>query len=299
MHDTKRRALGSSPLDELGIRDLLTSGADAITDQSGDEVTSIMVDVSTVKPNPYQPRKHFSASSLEQLSQSIKAQGLLQPIVIRTNSQGEHELIAGERRLRASQMAGLTHIPAVIKEITDQACLAFAIIENIQRQDLNVIELAQSLHSLATKYGMTHSDVGRLVGKSRAAVSNVIRLLQLSGDVKDMLVRGVIDMGHARCLLSLPDSDQASVAQKIIDQQLPVRDAEALVRNILGGALTKKNGSFKITPNPEISSMVEGLAQQFSGIKLNIKSKESGGGVMQIQYDSDKDIQKLLQKLKS
>ena len=296
MHDIKRRALGSSPLDELGIRDLLTADGES-TESLERDVTSLMIDVATVKPNPYQPRKHFSATSLEQLAQSIKAQGLLQPIVVRVNQDGVYELIAGERRLRASQMAGLDKIPAVVKEITDQACLAFAIIENIQRQDLNVIELAQSLHSLATKYGMTHSDVGRLVGKSRAAVSNVIRLLQLSSEVKVMLVQGFIDMGHARCLLSLPEGDQASVAQKIVDQQLPVRDAEALVRSILGGEAKKANGRFRIDPAPRISSIIDQLTRNFSGIKCNIKAKESGGGVLSIQYSSDKDIEALLQKI--
>lgn len=297
MHDLKRKALGSSPLDELGIRDLLISDSDPVSEPADQGVTSVMIDVTMIKPNPYQPRKHFSAASLEQLSQSIKAQGLLQPIVVRKNSQDQYELIAGERRLRASQMAGMTKIPAVVKQITDQACLAFAIIENIQRQDLNVIELAQSLHSLATKYGMTHSDVGRLVGKSRAAVSNVIRLLQLSGEVKVMLVQGVIDMGHARCLLSLPEKDQAAVAQKIVDQQLPVRDAEALVRNIIGGAIKKKNGSFKIDPDPKLSQIVDYIAKQYQGIKLNIRAKESGGGVLHIQYDAEKDIELLLKKI--
>lgn len=297
MHDLKRKALGSSPLDELGIRDLLISDSDPVSEPADQGVTSVMIDVTMIKPNPYQPRKHFSAASLEQLSQSIKAQGLLQPIVVRKNSQDQYELIAGERRLRASQMAGMSKIPAVVKQITDQACLAFAIIENIQRQDLNVIELAQSLHSLATKYGMTHSDVGRLVGKSRAAVSNVIRLLQLSGEVKVMLVQGVIDMGHARCLLSLPEKDQAAVAQKIVDQQLPVRDAEALVRNIIGGAIKKKNGSFKIDPDPKLSQIVDYIAKQYQGIKLNIRAKESGGGVLHIQYDAEKDIELLLKKI--
>lgn len=296
MHDIKRRALGSSPLDELGIRDLLTADSEPASHDDSD-VTSLMIDVSVIKPNPYQPRKHFSATSLEQLAQSIKAQGLLQPVVVRKNQAGVYELIAGERRLRASQMAGLVKIPAVVKEISDQACLAFAIIENIQRQDLNVIELAQSLHSLATKYGMTHSDVGRLVGKSRAAVSNVIRLLQLSSEVKVMLVQGFIDMGHARCLLSLPEEDQAEVAQKIVDQQLPVRDAEALVRSIIGGEYKKGNGRFKIDPAPKISGIVDKLAKQFTGIKCNIKAKESGGGVLSIQYSADKDIEALLQKI--
>lgn len=297
MHDLRRKALGSSPLDELGIRDLLTADSDQASVDDAENVTSLMIDVSEVRPNPYQPRKHFSASGLEQLSQSIRAQGLLQPVVVRVNSEGTYELIAGERRLRASQMAGLTKIPAVVKEISDQACLAFAIIENIQRQDLNVIELAQSLQSLATKYGMTHSDVGRLVGKSRAAVSNVIRLLQLSSEVKVMLVQGLIDMGHARCLLSLPEEQQAEVAQKIVDQQLPVRDAEALVRSILGGNHKKQNGRFRIDPAPHLSHVVDTIAKQFSGIKMNLKVKESGGGVLSIQYNAEKDIETLLKNI--
>ena len=297
MQGVKRKALGSSPLDELGIRDLLTTGDEQGSAVEQGDVATIMLDVTKVKPNPYQPRKHFSVTSLEQLAQSIKAQGLLQPIVVRKNSEGVFELIAGERRLRASQMAGLAQIPAVIKEITDQACLAFAIIENIQRQDLNVVELAQSLHSLATKYGMTHSDVGRLVGKSRAAVSNVIRLLQLSDGVKAMLVQGVIDMGHARCLLSLPGEDQEGVAKQIVDLQLPVRDAEALVRNILKGESCKRNERLKIDPGPRLTSIVSDIADRFSGVKMQLRVKETGSGVLNIQYNSERDLESLLMKI--
>ena len=294
MHE-KRRALGRS-LDDLGIGDLLL-GLENQPEQGSERLQSSYIPVDKVVPNPYQPRKHFSASALEQLAQSIKSQGLLQPIVVREVNNG-YQLIAGERRLRATQIAGMDTIPAIIKNLSDQACLVLAVIENIQRQDLNVVELAESFHSLATKYGMTHAEVGRLVGRSRAAVSNLIRLLQLDGGVKDMLVKGMIEMGHARCLLSLPTHKQADVAQKILEAQMPVREAESLVRGLVESdtqQVQAKIGKASLTPT--LQSIRERMVKLF-GEKLQIKPKSNKkGGVVSFQYASEDELHGILNKV--
>lgn len=295
MHE-KRKALGRS-LDELGIGDLLL-GLDSHDEQENERLRATHIPVNQVKPNPYQPRKHFSASALEQLAQSIKSQGLLQPIVVREIDTGHYQLIAGERRLRASQIAGMEKIPAIVKNLTDQACLVLAVIENIQRQDLNVVELAESFHSLATKYGMTHAEVGRLVGRSRAAVSNLIRLLQLEEKVKEMLIQGAIEMGHARCLLGLPREKQVATAEKIVEHQLPVREAEALVRSLIEDAQNQGQAKVvKIDLSPTLTIVKDRMAKVF-GAKVQIKPKSNNkGGVVSFQYASEVELETLLTKL--
>ncbi len=289
----KRKALGKG-LEELGISDLLSS-----IEVSGKEDAKLkarFINVDTVTPNPYQPRKHFSPTALKQLADSIKAQGLLQPIVVRPGKTSNYELIAGERRLRACQSIGLKSIPAVIKNITDQACLALAVIENIQRQDLNVVELAYSLHSLASKYGMTHAEVGRIVGKSRAAVSNLIRLLGLSEVVKNHLVEGLIEMGHARCLLSLSKDQQAKFSKEIIEKQLSVRDVERLVKQFQEEAKPTR-----VLQAPTESLYIQGLKKKMShmlGLQVQIKPKgNSGGGVVSFSYDDKAMLEKVLERL--
>lgn len=295
MMNDRRRALGKS-LEDLGISDLLGSISKPASHEK-EKIKACSLDVTKVRPNPYQPRKHFSAKALEELAQSIKSQGLLQPIVVRKVGEN-YELIAGERRLRASQIAGFTMIPAVIKDISDQACLVLAVIENIQRQDLNVIELAESFHSLAAKYGMTHAEVGKIVGKSRASVSNLIRLLQLDDGVKGFLIEGLIEMGHARCMLSLPACDQVAVAQKIIDAQLPVRDAESLVRSILSKESEEnKTKSMDIEVSKGVIVIGEKISS-FLGTKVMIKQKPNqDGGVVTFQYSSEKELLDLYGKM--
>ena len=295
MHE-KRKALGRS-LDELGIGDLLL-GLDSHDEKENERLRATHIPVNQVKPNPYQPRKHFSASALEQLAQSIKSQGLLQPVVVREVDTGCYQLIAGERRLRASQIAGMDKIPAIVKNLTDQACLVLAVIENIQRQDLNVVELAESFHSLATKYGMTHAEVGRLVGRSRAAVSNLIRLLQLEEKVKEMLIQGAIEMGHARCLLSLPREKQITTAEKIVELQLPVREAEALVRSLIEDEQNQGQAKVvKLDLSPTLNIVKDRMIKIF-GTKVQIKPKSNKkGGVVSFQYASEEELEALLTKL--
>ena len=296
MHE-KRKALGKG-LEELGISDLLSS---IQTTQSEEGMLkSRFLAVTSITPNPYQPRKHFSASGLKQLAESIKAQGLLQPVVVRPGKSANYELIAGERRLRACQLIGMKTIPAIVKNISDQACLVLAVIENIQRQDLNVVELAESLHALAAKYGMTHAEVGGVVGKSRAAVSNLIRLLQLQAEVKQWLVEGLLEMGHARCLLSLPPQEQLQVAKEIIDKQLPVREVELLVRLNLGGGASKPR---KTAGKSQAHPAIESLCSRFShclGKAVMIKPKgDKPGGVFSFRYESEQELESMLAKLSS
>ena len=291
MHD-KRRALGKG-LEELGISDLLSSIHVGSAEDAKLKAKFINVDVIT--PNPYQPRKHFSPTALKQLADSIKAQGLLQPIVVRPGKTSNYELIAGERRLRACQSIGMKSVPAIIKNITDQACLALAVIENIQRQDLNVVELAQSLHALAAKYGMTHAEVGRIVGKSRAAVSNLIRLLQLCESVKSHLVEGLIEMGHARCLLSLSEDQQKKFAKEIIDKQLSVRDVEQLVK-----AFQEREQPTKVLKAPTEQAYIKTFREQMShifGLQVQIKPKGKQGGVVSFAYDDKAMLEKVLERL--
>lgn len=189
------------------------------------------VAVTDVVTSRYQPRRVFDEEALNELAASISAQGLMQPVVVRTRPQGGYELIAGERRWRAAKIAGLAHIPAVIREVTDEQASAMALIENIQREDLNPLEEAQALDRLKEEFGLTQQQVADAVGKSRVAVTNLLRLLNLSPPVRDMLLAGEIEMGHARALLPLTALDQERLARVVASKDLSVRATEALVRD--------------------------------------------------------------------
>lgn len=296
----ERKALGIT-LDDLGIGDLLSSvqqgGGSETNQDEGESITASILKISQVKPNPFQPRKFFSATELENLANSIRSQGLLQPIVVRESEEGDYELIAGERRLRACQIVGLETIPAVIKDISDKACLVLAIIENIQREELNVIELAESLQSMAQKYEMTHAEVGQLIGKSRAAVSNTIRLIQLAEPVKRFLIQGRLDMGHARSLLSAPLELQETLAEKIIEQSLSVRQAEELVRRTLSENAQDASQEPSARGCPMLDEVRKRMGTYF-GLNVTLK-KNSGqkGGWIGVQYQGDKELESILAKL--
>ena len=191
------------------------------------------IPVEWIKPGKYQPRKEFDEESLSELSASIKAQGVMQPIVIRPVGQDQYEIIAGERRWRAAQLAEMEKIPAVIREVDDEAAVAMSLIENIQREDLNPLEQARALQRLIEEFDLTHQQVADAVSKSRTAVTNLLRLLSLSPAVIRLLVAGDIEMGHARALLALDDTRQEKAAREIASKQLNVRQAESLVRRIV------------------------------------------------------------------
>ena len=199
----------------------------------------------------YQPRQQFSQESLEELAASIRAQGLMQPIVVRGRAQGGYELVAGERRWRAAQLAGLTRIPAVVKNVSDEQASAMALIENIQREDLNPLEEAAALQRLKDEFALTQQQVADAVGKSRVAVTNLLRLLNLTPAVRELLLHGAIEMGHARALLSLDSAAQERVAHQVAERRLSVRQTESLVRQLLKGGTAPGRAATTADADPD------------------------------------------------
>ncbi len=232
--------------------------------------------------------------ALEALASSIRQQGVVQPIVVRKLGDG-YELIAGERRWRASQQAGLQDIPAVIKDVNDQEAAAIAIIENLQREDLNPLEEAQAFANLIEKFGLTHQEVGEVVSRSRAAVSNSLRLLALAQPVKDMLNQGDLEMGHARALLALAEQQQSKCAQTIIQRQLSVRGAEAMVKQLLEGKGKKKTTAAN-HQDPDVSRMENNIADRL-GARVSIQHSQNGSGRLQIRYTNLDEFEGIVDKL--
>jgi len=241
----------------------------------------------------YQPRKDMRPESLEELAQSIKAQGIMQPIVVRPTSDTHYEIIAGERRWRATQLAGLDSIPAIIRHIPDETAIAMALIENIQREDLNPLEEALALKRLQDEFDLTHQEVGEAVSKSRAAVSNLLRLLNLTPDVRTLLEHGDIEMGHARCLLSLDSTLQKQCAQEIITKALSVRQAEALVRKMLSPPIENND---KTGANQDIHQLEEKLGEHI-GVPVQVQHSAKGKGKLVLKYNSLDELDGILAHL--
>lgn len=236
----------------------------------------------------YQPRRDIQQDTLQELADSIRAQGVMQPIVVRPVSDQTFEIIAGERRWRASQLAGLATIPAVVRDVSDEAAIAMALIENIQREDLNPVEEALSLKRLQDEFELTHQEVADAVGKSRTAVTNILRLLNLTEDVRTMLERGDIEMGHARCLLTLPEDDQKILARKIVARGLSVRQAEALVRSHLA---PRQNEDEPV--NADIMHLQEGLSEKI-GVPVEVQHTTRGAGKLVLKYNSLDELDGIL-----
>src|SRR4051812_48083329 len=217
--------------------------------------------VELIQRGKYQPRRDMHTEALEELAESIKAQGVMQPIVVRPISDGRYEIIAGERRWRATQIAGLDKIPAVIRDVPDEAAIAMALIENIQRENLNPIEEAVALKRLQDEFELTHAEVAQAVGKSRATVTNLLRLIALSDDVKTLLEHGDLEMGHARAILTLEISAQREIARQIVAKGLSVRQTEALVRTHQEGKKEEKISSAQ-TPSADIRRLENSLSEK-------------------------------------
>ena len=216
-----------------GLGAILSETAEAYEQNLSDNSSLVLeLDVDIIKPNPYQPRKTFNPQALQELSESIKEHGLLQPVIVYDNGDGDYVLIAGERRLRASKLAGLDNIKAIVAEIDFKHMRELAIIENIQREDLGAIELALSYQELLEEYDMTHEELSKRINKSRAQITNTLRLLQLSDEIKDLLNENKITQGHAKMLVTLDNREQKLVADSIIGQKLNVRDTETLIKKI-------------------------------------------------------------------
>jgi len=253
-----------------------------------------MLGVDQITRGMYQPRRHFDQELLQELADSIKAQGLIQPILVRAYG-GKYELIAGERRWRAAQLAGITDIPAIVRDMDDQSVAAVSLIENIQRADLNPLEEAQALERLCGEFSMTHQQVAEAVGRSRVAVTNLMRLLELHDDVKTMVDNGELDMGHARALLGAPRTEQVGLAKRITQQGLTVRAVEKLVKDLREGKTSAAPQTEKSDPN------IEALGQKLGkllGAQVNVRHKKNGSGKLEINYSSLDELEGILTHIK-
>jgi ParB family transcriptional regulator, chromosome partitioning protein len=251
--------------------------------------------VEFIQPGQYQPRKDMHQEALEELAASIKAQGLMQPIVIRplVGKDDRYEIIAGERRWRATQLAGLDTVPAIIRDVPDDAAIAMALIENIQRENLNSMEEAQALHRLQSEFELTQQEVGDAVGKSRATVANLLRLMQLNDDVKIMLERGDIEMGHAKALLGLQDLKQSEGARHVVAKEMTVRQTEAYVRNVQDEAKFGEQAKEKARPNPDIQRLERTLGERL-GANVAIQHSAKGKGKLVINYSNLDELDGIL-----
>lgn len=248
-----------------------------------------IIPIHKIQRGEYQPRVYIDQQALEELAASIKAQGLVQPVVVRPVDSG-YELIAGERRWRACQLAGMQDIPAVVKEIPDQAAAAMSLIENIQREDLNPMEESRALQRLINEFELTHQQVGDAVGRSRAAVSNLLRLQELSEKVMPLLERRKLEMGHARALLGLSPDQQQAAAQQIIDKQLSVRDAEKLVRSLKQDSPPKPKPTGK---SPDVIRLEQDLGDRI-GAQVSVQYNSKGQGKLVISYNNLDELDGIL-----
>lgn len=253
----------------------------------------LLLAVDSLQPGKYQPRGEMDEVALTELAESIKKQGLLQPLLVREISPGRYEIIAGERRWRACQQALITHVPVVLRQVDDETAMAMALVENLQREDLNAMDQARAMHRLSTEFALTHQQIAALLCKSRAAVSNYLRLLNLCSDVRRMLEHGDLDMGHARSLLMLDEVLQYQVAQLVVAKNLSVRETEALVERVKKGMPTSKT---KTELAPIFETAIQTLAQHLQ-TKVSIKQGKAGKGTLIIHYEDMHNLQKMIGQL--
>ncbi|PUA27816.1 MAG: chromosome partitioning protein ParB [Cellvibrio sp. 79] len=252
--------------------------------------------VELIQRGKYQPRRDMHPEALEELAESIKVQGVMQPIVVRGIGEGRYEIIAGERRWRATQLAGLDKIPAVIRDVPDEAAIAMALIENIQRENLNPIEEAVALKRLQDEFELTHAEVAQAVGKSRTTITNLLRLIALTDEVKTLLEHGDLEMGHARALLTLEAQQQKEIARQIVAKGLSVRQTEALVR-----LYQENQGQEKLKPEVQVSADIRRLQNQLSetlGAGVEIQHGAKGKGKLVISYNSLDELDGILGHIK-
>ena len=274
----------------------LGRGLDALLAGNSSEPTrqdTLRVDY--LQPGKYQPRTHMDQESLNELAASIKAQGVMQPILVRPVDGGRYEIIAGERRWRASQLAGLHEVPVLVRDIPDDSALAMSLIENIQREDLNPLEEAMGIQRLIDEFGMTHQQAADSVGRSRPAASNLLRLLHLAKPVQDLLMAGEIDMGHARALLPLAKASQVQLAHRISSKGYSVREAERMVQHELNPPKQKAAAAKK--EDRDVARIEEELADAL-GAQVKIKMGAKGAGQIAIGFSSLDQLDGILEKLR-
>ncbi|HYM86240.1 MAG TPA: ParB/RepB/Spo0J family partition protein [Pseudoxanthomonas sp.] len=296
MSAPKKRGLGRGLEALLGPKAAATAPPEA---QPGERLRQIPV--KQLQPGKYQPRLHMDPAKLSELAESIKAQGVIQPIVVRELSPGKFEIVAGERRWRASQEAGLADVPVVVRELDDRTVIAMALIENIQREDLNPLEEAQSLHRLIAEFSLTHAEAAEAVGRSRAAVSNLLRLLELPPAIRALLEARRLEMGHARALLTLSPELASKLASEAADQGWSVREVEHRAQQFAAGKVPVANGKKakpgKVTPQADIASLETELSESL-GTKVSIAHGRGGKGKLVIHYTSVDTLDGVLERLR-
>jgi ParB family chromosome partitioning protein len=283
----------------------LGKGLDALLSASGAGITASKIDkndksvqvleikLDKIKPGKFQPRKVFDETELQELSDSIKSNGVIQPIVVREIKSGQYEIIAGERRFRASNLAGFKQIPAIIREFSDQEALAVSLIENIQRKDLNAIEESLGYKRLIDEFKLTHIELSKVTGRSRSHISNTLRLLNLHSEVQDMVIRGQLDMGHARALLPLGITVQLALANLAVDNDFTTAEVERRVAKILHQNTPHKKTKSKIA-DPDIGKLETKIADKL-GMMVSIKHGRTGSGKVVLSYATLDELDKLLE----
>jgi ParB family chromosome partitioning protein len=295
----KKPTLGRGLADLLGqTRPAIVAAPPAIPKVPADELAKLPLDL--LQRGRYQPRTDMRTESLDELAASIRAQGVVQPIVVRpleelsAGGAQRYEIIAGERRWRAAQIAGLAEIPAIIRHIPDDAAIAVALIENIQRENLNAVEEARALERLITEFGLTHQQAADAVGRSRAGVSNLLRLLELAAEVCEMLEQRTLEMGHARALLGLTQRrQQIEVASLVVKKGLSVRDTEALVRRLQAPAGNGERGEAAAALDPNVEKLQQELAEKL-GARVAIQQGRGGRGKLIVNYNSLDELDGIL-----
>ena len=254
-----------------------------------DSLKELPLDV--ISPGPYQPRSIFDADRLEELAESIRHQGVIQPVVVRESGDNQYELIAGERRWRAAQMAEIETIPAIVRDVPDEIAIAMALVENIQRENLNPIEEATALRRLVDEFQMTHQEAGDAVGRSRSAVSNLLRLLDLSAEVRELVDARHLEMGHARALLTLEPALQAQAAREVVRKELSVRETEQLVRRLKDPPVRKQ-----VRLDPDVQHLQDRLSEKLCA-KVKLQYNARGKGKMVIAYNSADELEGILEQM--
>ncbi|MGA9575575.1 MAG: ParB/RepB/Spo0J family partition protein [Lysobacterales bacterium] len=286
----KKNPLGRNLSSMLSQSALQHAADNANSESSGrDILKSLPLDL--IKPGPFQPRSVFDADRLQELAESIRHQGVIQPVVVRLRGKNSYELIAGERRWRAAQLAGIEKIPAIVREVPDEIAIAMALVENIQRENLNPIEEATALKRLVDEFQMTHQEAGDAVGRSRSAVSNLLRLLELSIEVRELVDARHLEMGHARALLTLEPALQAKAAREVVSRDLSVRETEQLVRRMKSPPMKKTS-----TLDPDVQHLQDSLAEKLCA-RVKLSHNARGKGKLVIAFNSADELEGILQHL--
>lgn len=279
-----------------GLNELLNEyNLSNLSDKSTQKETYRQLSIDQLEPGDYQPRHIFNEEELHELSNSIRVQGIIQPLIVRKITDNRYEIIAGERRWRAAQLAKLAEVPVIVKDVSDESALAISLIENIQREDLNVIEEASALQRLIKEFNLTHDEAAGAVGKSRTTISNLLRLLNLNSEVRSLVERNLLEMGHARALLALDGSAQLDIATRVISKNMTVRQTETLIRHYLEKGLNQKNADTASTKDADIYRLEQQLSENL-GLTVKIQHNKKGKGKLTIQYNTSDELTGLLER---